>query len=291
MRRTIEATASRSAAVARIAVRLAAAGVEDASREALLLVRRAADLSAAAFIADPQAPLGLAAGRVEDYALRRERREPLSRIEGRREFWGLDFVVTPDVLDPRADTETVVEATLGAFFARKGEALRIVDFGVGSGAILAALLSEWPRSTGLGIDASAAAAWVAARNLASFGDRARIRVGCWGAGVEGAFDVIVSNPPYIRTGDIASLAGEVSGHDPALALDGGADGLAAYRALAPATARLLAAEGRFFVEIGQGQGDEVSRIFAGAGLDVIERRRDLGGVERVLGGLRGGDSA
>jgi release factor glutamine methyltransferase len=286
----IDATVARSAAVAEVADRLAAAGVEDAGREAILLVRRAADLSAAAFIADPDKPLGPAAGRVESFTQRRERREPLSRIEGRREFWGLDFAVTPDVLDPRADTETLVEAALAAFSARHSEPLRIVDFGIGSGAVLSALLSEWPRATGLGIDASAAAAEVAVRNLATFADRAQVRVGSWGAGVEGVFDVIVSNPPYIRTGDIAGLAREVRAHDPALALDGGADGLDAYRALAPEIVRLLAPQGRFFVEIGQGQGDEAAAIFARAGLAVIERRSDLGGVERVLGGLRAGES-
>ena len=283
----LSAGVSRREAVAEVARRLAAAGVEDAAREAALLVRRAAGLSAAALIADPEAPLGEASARVEAYAQRRAAGEPLSRIEGRREFWGLDFAVTSAVLDPRADTETLVEAALAALSPRRGEALRLIDFGTGSGAILAALLSEWPKATGLGIDASPAAAEVAARNLARFGARARVRVGLWGQGIDGPFDVIVSNPPYIRSADIAGLATEVRAHDPALALDGGADGLDAYRALAPEIARLLAPQGRFFVEIGQGQGDDVAAIFADAGLDVTERRRDLGGIERVLGGLRG----
>jgi len=282
---TIEATTARQAAVAEVAQRLAAAGVEDSVREASLLMRRAAGLSAAALIAHPEAPLGSAAARVEAFAQRRALGEPLSRIAGRREFWGRDFIVTPDVLDPRADTETLVEAALAALSARKGEALRVVDFGVGSGAILAALLSEWRQATGLGVDASAAAAEVAARNLAGFGERAAVAVGRWGRGLDGPFDVIVSNPPYIRTADIAGLAREVRAHDPALALDGGPDGLDAYRALAPDIARLLAAQGRFFVEIGEGQGDEVVSIFEAAGLTVAERRRDLGGIERVLGGL------
>ena len=286
MKLKIEATAARQAAVAQIAERLAAAGVEDCVREAMLLVRRAAGLSAAALIADPAAPLGQAAARVEAFAQRREKGEPLSRIEGRREFWGLDFVVTPDVLDPRADTETLVEMALSALSARKGEALRVVDFGIGSGAILAALLSEWAWATGVGVDASGAAAEVAKRNLAAFGERARVRVGRWGEGLTGPYDVIVSNPPYIRTGEISGLAREVRAHDPALALDGGADGLTAYRALAPEIARLLAPEGWFFVEIGEGQGDDVAAIFADAGLAATERRCDLGGVERVLGGLR-----
>ena len=281
----IDATAARRAAVAQVAERLAGAGVEAPTREAALLVRRAAGVSAAALIADPDAPLGEAAARVEAFTQRRERGEPLSRIEGRREFWGRDFVVTPDVLDPRADTETLVEAALAAFSARKGEALRVVDLGVGTGAILAALLSEWPRARGLGVDVSRAAAEVAMHNLDAFGERAKVAVGHWGQGLDGPFDVIVSNPPYIRTADIAGLAREVRGHDPMPALDGGEDGLAAYRALAPDIARLLAAEGRFFVEIGEGQGDDVAAIFAGAGLTVGERRRDLGGIERSLSGL------
>ena len=281
----IDATAARRAAVAQVAERLAGAGVEAPTREAALLVRRAAGVSAAALIADPDAPLGEAAARVEAFTQRRERGEPLSRIEGRREFWGRDFVVTPDVLDPRADTETLVEAALAAFSARKGEALRVVDLGVGTGAILAALLSEWPRARGLGVDVSRAAVEVAMRNLDAFGERAKVAVGRWGQGLDGPFDVIVSNPPYIRTADIAGLAREVRGHDPMPALDGGEDGLAAYRALAPDIARLLAAEGRFFVEIGEGQGDDVAAIFAGAGLTVGERRRDLGGIERSLSGL------
>jgi release factor glutamine methyltransferase len=282
----IDADTPRGEAVRRLARYLAAAGVADAGREARLLLRAAANVSASDLIGAPEAPLGGAAGRVEAFARRRAGGEPLARIEGRRGFWGHEFTVTPDVLDPRGDTETLIEAALAAMRPRAGEALRVLDFGVGSGAILAALLGEWPRASGLGIDASAAAARVAEANLTALGlaGRAQVRVGEWGAGLAPAFDVIVSNPPYIRSGDIAGLAREVREHDPHLALDGGPDGLAAYRALAPEIARLLAADGRFFLEIGEGQGDEVAAILAAAGLRVDERRRDLGGVERVLGG-------
>jgi len=282
-------TTSREAALARLAARLAAAGVEAPRREATLLLRRAAGLSAAALIGAPEAKLGEAAARVEAFARRREAGEPLSRIEGRREFFGRDFKLTPDVLDPRADTETLVEAALEAFAPRSGEALRLLDFGVGSGAILATLLCEWPRASGLGVDVSEAAAATARANLDALGlgARASVEVGRWGEGLAGPFDVIVSNPPYIRTRDIAGLAREVAGHDPLLALDGGEDGLDAYRALAPQIARLLAPDGRFFLEIGQGQGDEVAAILARAGLRVRERRRDLAGIERVIGGESG----
>ena len=234
----------------------------------------------------PDAPLGASAERVESFARRREAGEPLSRIEGRRAFWRYEFAITPDVLDPRADTETLVEAALAALQPRRGDALRVLDFGVGSGAILAALLGEWPNASGLGVDASSAASAVARRNLDALGlgARAQVRVGRWAEGIAGRFDVIVSNPPYIPSGDIAGLGREVREHDPLLALDGGRDGLDAYRALAPEIARLLAPQGRFFLEIGAGQGDDVAALLAGAGLAVTQRRRDLGGIERVLGG-------
>jgi release factor glutamine methyltransferase len=280
----IEASTSRQAACADIAARLAAAGVEEAAREARLLLMQAAGLSAAELIVAPDAPLGAAAGRVESFVRRRAAGEPLSRIEGRRAFWRQEFALTPDVLDPRADTETLVEAALEGALAP----LRVLDFGVGSGAILCALLAEWPDAFGVGVDMSPAAAAVARANVEALGlaGRAEIRLGRWGEGLAGPFDVIVSNPPYIRSADIAALAREVREHDPRLALDGGADGLEAYRALAPEIARLLAPDGRFFLEIGAGQGDEVAAILAGAGLQVDERRRDLGGVERVVGGSR-----
>lgn len=272
--------------MAEIAARLAAAGIEDSAREASWLLRRAASLSASALMTAPDAPLGALAERVEAFARRRELGEPLSRIEGRRAFWSHEFAVTPDVLDPRADTETLVSAALEALAARRGQALRVLDFGVGSGAVLAALLSEWPNATGLGVDVSAAAAAVARDNLDALGlgARAQTRVGRWGEGIAGGFDVIVSNPPYIPSGEIAGLDREVREHDPLLALDGGPDGLDAYRALGPEIARLLAPGGRFLLEIGAGQGDDVVALLASVGLTVTDRRRDLGGIERVIGG-------
>ncbi len=253
------------------------------------MLRRASGLSAAALIAAPEVELGETAERIEAFARRREAGEPLSRIEGRREFFGRDFQLTPDVLDPRADTETLIEAALAALAPRAGEGLRVLDLGLGSGAILATLLCEWPSAVGLGVDLSPAAAETAQANLNALGlgARARVRVGRWGEGLAGPFDVIVSNPPYIRTCDLAGLAREVAAHDPLLALDGGEDGLDAYRALAPEIARLLAPGGRFFLEIGQGQGDDVAALLAAAGLLVDLRRRDLSSVERVIGGESG----
>jgi release factor glutamine methyltransferase len=268
-----------------LAERLAASGVPGAQREAALLLR-AAGFPATDLITLSEAPLGDAAMRLEALARRREGGEPLSRIEGRRGFWRCDFTISRDVLDPRADTETLVEAALEA--VRAPGDLRVLDFGVGSGAILCALLGEWPRATGLGVDVSEAAAIVARSNVEALGlgARAEIVVGRWGEGVEGRFDVIVSNPPYIRTGDIPALDREVREHDPRLALDGGADGLDAYRALAPEIFRLLAPRGQFFLEIGAGQASDVTRILRRRGLDITGFRHDLSGVERVLCGRR-----
>jgi release factor glutamine methyltransferase len=283
---SIGPTTSRAAALAVLAE--AFAGVVDAPAREAALVLRAAGLGPTDLIAEPDAPLGAAAAKAERYAARRAAGEPLSRILGRREFWGLEFALTPETLDPRPDTETIVETALAAFAARRGEALRIVDFGVGSGALLAALLSEFPAARGVGVDLSPGAAAQARANLASLGldARAEIRVGDWAEGLDGCFDLIVANPPYIRSGDIAGLAREVRDHDPRLALDGGADGLDAYRVLTPQIARLLAPDGRFFVEVGAGQAEAVAALAAAAGLSAIATRRDLSGLERVVSGAR-----
>ena len=275
-----------------LAARFRTAGLEDPDREAALLMAAAADLRAVDLVANPQAPLGAAAERIEAFAVRREHGEPLSRILGRREFWSLAFAITPDVLDPRADTETLVEAAISELAARRAERLRIVDFGVGSGALLAALLTEFPHASGVGVDRSPGAARTAAANLAALGlsARATIRVGDWGDGLVGTFDLIVSNPPYIRSADIATLARDVREHDPRLALDGGEDGLDAYRALAPQIATLLAPSGRFALEHGMGQGPALRGILEGVGLSVLSIRTDLGGIDRVVVGAAGADA-
>ncbi|MGD1037356.1 MAG: peptide chain release factor N(5)-glutamine methyltransferase [Roseiarcus sp.] len=261
--------------------------VDEPAREARLLLAAAGALRASDLIGAPQAALGVSARRVSEFAARRAAGEPLSRILGRREFWSLRLAISPDVLDPRSETETIVEAALAKFAARRGEALGILDLGVGSGALLAALLSEFPAARGLGVDICERAAAVARGNLdrLGLGARAEIRVGDWGAGLDGRFDLIVSNPPYVRRDEIAELAREVRDHDPRLALDGGADGLDAYRALAPAIARLLApADGWFFFEVGQGQAEAVKTIAAEAGLADLATFPDLAGIARVVVG-------
>lgn len=278
---------SRAAARRLIAGRLGAVGLAEPEREASLLLTAAAELRALDLVSDPDVQLGAAAERVEAFALRRERGEPLSRICGRREFWSLSLAITADVLDPRADTEAIIEAAHGALPRRRSDALRVIEFGVGSGAVLAALLVEFPNATGVGIDRSEGAIEVAATNLASvgLGSRARVVVGDWGDGFTGEFDLIVSNPPYIPSDEIDLLAREVRDHDPRLALDGGVDGLDAYRELAPHIARLIEpTQGRFVLEHGQGQGDAVREILESQGLQAISTHKDLGGIERVVVG-------
>ncbi len=259
-------------------------------REARLLLAAAAGLGARDLIGAPEAPLGSAAPRLEAFAARRAAGEPLSRILGRREFWTLSLAISPDALDPRPESETIVEAALAKFAARRAQALRVLDLGVGSGALLCALLSEFPAARGLGVDLSEGAAALARANVEALGQssRAEIRVGDWAAGLEGPFDLIVSNPPYVRSGEIAGLAREVREYDPRLALDGGEDGLEAYRALLPQIARLLAPEeGWFFVELGAGQAEAVKDLAAVAGFADLVILNDLARIARVVGGRLG----
>jgi release factor glutamine methyltransferase len=220
-------------------------------------------------------------------AARRLGREPVSRIIGSREFWGLKLEITPAVLDPRPDTETVVEAALDWLTTRgwRNERLRVLDIGTGSGALLLALLSELPNAIGIGTDISTDALSIARINAHRHELAPRTNFICCdlAAAVRGPFELIVSNPPYIATNEIERLAPEVRDYDPRLALDGGADGLAAYRAIAGDARRLLAERGRLIVELGQDQSDMVNRLLTQAGLTVDEApRRDLSGVNRAL---------
>jgi release factor glutamine methyltransferase len=214
---------------------------------------------------------------------RRAAHEPVSRIVGHRHFWTLNLSVTPDTLDPRPDTETLIEAAVAAIPDRKTP-LTVLDLGTGTGALLIALLSEYPEATGVGVDLSPGALAVAKANAEAHGvgDRAAFRQGSWADGVQGPFDLIMSNPPYIEQGDLAGLPPEVREHDPMLALDGGTDGLDAYRAIVPELSRLMTGGGLAILEIGAGQGDDVVAIADANGLKSTERRRDLGGIERAL---------
>lgn len=232
-----------------------------------------------------EAPLGPpAAAALAGFVARRLKREPVFRIIGRREFWGLELQVTPAVLDPRADTETVVSAALAAMRGRADERLRVLDLGTGSGAILCAVLHELKDATGWGVDRSPAACGVARANLAALGlaGRATIVEGDWAAALAERFDLVVSNPPYIETAALAGLDPEVREHDPVLALDGGADGLDAYRAIASSLPRLLAPGGRVVLEVGSTQARAVAALLTDRGLVVSSIVRDLGGHQRAV---------
>lgn len=268
-----------------LAARFAAAGLETPEREARALLRAALDLTDLDLVArgDVAVPDEEAAC-VEALGARRASGEPLARLTGHREFWSLDFALAPDTLVPRPDTETLIEAALEAF-PDHTRALRILDLGTGSGAILAALLSEYPAAWGLGVDLSESAARQARANLQRLGlaDRAAILVGPWDTGISSRFDLVVSNPPYIASTDIPMLEVEVRTHDPLLALDGGADGLDAYRAIAAALPRLLAPGGRAILELGIGQEADVAALLAANGVPADgPARRDLGDVARAI---------
>ena len=229
--------------------------------------------------------------RLEDFARRRLAGEPVARLLGLREFWGLPLQLSAETLVPRPDTETVVELALEMIRTAPASdrALRIADIGTGSGAILLALLSELPDASGIGTDISVATLRTARANAASLGFSGRAAfIACdYATALSGGFDLIVSNPPYIRSAEIASLGIEVRDHDPHRALDGGTDGLDAYRALIPQAGRLLAPRGALVVEVGHGQSAAVQRLMTAAGLR-LERppRADLGGIPRAVAGRR-----
>lgn len=265
--------------------RLAAAGIETPAFDARLLLEAAEGVSRLDILTDPRRAIS-APGlqRLEALAARRAAREPLAYILGRQFFWTLELAVSPAVLTPRPDTETLVRVALELL--PEGEGRQVLDLGVGSGAILLAILSERAGDTGLGVDASPAALEIAQANAEALGLAGRVHFaeGDWGAELAGPFDLIVANPPYIEKGAIAALMPEVALYEPLLALDGGVDGLDAYRALLPDVARLLAPGGGFAVEIGRGQEAAVAALAAGAGLQVQGVRADLAGITRVVYG-------
>lgn len=215
---------------------------------------------------------------------RRIRGEPVARIIGEKEFWSLTFRLSPETLVPRPDTETLVAAALEALSAagRRAEPLRLLDLGTGSGCILLALLSELPNATGLGVERAPGAIATATGNAArlGLGDRARFAIGDWADGVEGRFDVILSNPPYIEDEALPELPVEVIGHDPRLALSGGVDGLDAYRSIIPELPRLLAPSGIAVLEFGPRQAAAIATLAAANGMST-DIRRDLANRERA----------
>ena len=277
-----------SAALHHVAQSFRTGGVEEAEADARVLIGYALHLDRARLIAQSDRILEAREVTViSALATRRLRREPMSRIVGQKEFWSLPISVTPDVLVPRPETETVVEAALD-FVMRSGlrlEKLRVLDIGTGSGALLLALLNELKNAIGTGTDVSSAALDVASANAARcrLDSRCNFVVCDIATGVEGPFDLIVSNPPYIAHDEIETLAPEVRDYDPQIALDGGPDGLDAYRSIAGDAKRILAPGGRLFVELGAGQDEQVRALFTKAGLSPGIPRKDLAGIPRVLG--------
>ncbi len=276
---------ARGQAVREAERRFAAAGIESARLDAVLLVAHAAGLDADSIRTDPAKPLPPdAEGRLMTLLRKRaEERVPVSRLLGRREFRGLPFQLSPATLDPRPDSETLVEAVLRHTGDRTAP-LSVFDLGVGTGCLLLSILSELPGATGSGSDIDPAAVETARANADTLGLSARVRLanGDGFAGFDGPFDWIVCNPPYIPTGEIDGLEPEVRVHDPRVALDGGPDGLDAFRRFAPAIAARLAAAGKTAVEFGAGQAAAVRGIFDVAGLDCLELASDLAGRPRVI---------
>ena len=262
--------------------RLAKAGIPDARREARLILAHALGVGVTTILGYPERAVE-DAGRFDSLITRRAAREPLSHLTGRREFWSLEFEVTPETLDPRADSETLVEAALAAIADRQAP-LSVLDFGTGTGCLLLALLSELPNARGVGVDIAEQTLAVARRNAARLGlaERVQFAIGDWGGALAGPFDLIVSNPPYIPAGEISGLQPEVADFEPRRALDGGVDGLDAYRRLGPDISRLLRSGGVAVLEFGLGQGDAVARLMAAEGLAPQRFTADLAGHDRCL---------
>ncbi len=280
--------ASAAALLRAAAARLAEAGVDGPRRDARALLAAALGLDEAALLSDPDLRVPAdAADRFQSFVDRRAARMPVARILGQRAFWSLDFAIGPGVLDPRPDSETLVEAALaqvGAMAAGRSRAWRVLDLGTGSGCLLLALLSELPRATGLGLERDPDAAALARANAARHGlaDRAEIRQAAWADLGDADFDLIVANPPYVPSQQIARLAPEVARYDPTSALDGGPDGLDAYRELAPRLAGWLAPRGQAFLEVGHDQGAQVQALLRGAGLRTPTGVCDLAGALRCV---------
>jgi release factor glutamine methyltransferase len=280
----LTAQMTRAEALALLRHAFAEAGLDTPDLDARLLLADALQVDAVEIAVRPHHPLGPeAVARLAGFARRRLAREPVGRILGGREFWSLPFALSPETLEPRPETETVVETALSLMPDRQA-GLRILDLGTGSGCLLVALLYELPRATGLGIDRSPGALATARGNAMrnGVGGRAAFVASDWAATLNARFDLIVSNPPYIPAPDVAGLAPEVREHDPRAALDGGDDGLAAYRTIFSEAAALLALPGTLVVEIGSGQEQPVRDLAVARNLRVVALARDLSGRPRAL---------
>ncbi len=275
---------TRAGALRELRRTLSDAGFETAALDARLLLLEALGISATDLITGPDIPLTREqAETLAAFVQRRLNHEPVARIIGEREFWGLPFRLSPETLVPRPDTETLVETTLDLLPDRQAP-LRMVDFGTGSGCILVALLHELPNANGLGVDLSFGALVTARANANGnrVGNRCHFVLSRWADAVSGPFDLIVSNPPYIASGVIPTLDEEVREHDPRLALDGGPDGLEPYRILLAEAERLLAPGGLLAVEIGYDQAEALSGLAKLRGLEILRIAHDLSGNPRCI---------
>jgi release factor glutamine methyltransferase len=266
-------------ALAQISTRLKAAGIDESRREARLLLAQALGCHVDDLLLRDVVPEHAAL----DLAIRRAAHEPFALIVGRAAFWTLDLEVSPLTLIPRADSETLIEAVL-ARFTQRDSVSRILDLGTGTGALLLAVLAEFPQAIGVGVDRIEQVVMLARRNAVRnhLAARSHFVVGDWAASLGTAgFDIIVTNPPYIESAAIAELMPEVRCFEPASALDGGADGLDAYRAILPVLGRVLAPGGAAFMEIGCRQADQVTHLARAAGFEV-ELRHDIATLPRAL---------
>jgi len=257
---------------------LRAAAIENPRMEARWLLGHAMGVTAETLLRDPRAAVPPAAAQAITVMLaRRARREPMAYITGSAGFWGLEFQVSPATLIPRADTEALVEAALEL----APQARRVLDLGTGTGCLLLAVLSELPAASGIGVDLNPEAAALASRNAQALGLPALFLAGDWADALDASFDLILSNPPYIEAAAIPALMPEVAGHEPPAALDGGVDGLDAYRRITAALPRLLAPGGLAVLELGQGQAPAVAQLARNAGLTWLEARPDLNAIPRA----------
>lgn len=268
-----------SEALRHAAARLRAAGIADPARDARRLLAHALEVEPerlALALGDRLTPAH--AAEFQQALAARCKFQPVSQITGKREFWGRMFRVTPDVLDPRPETESLIAALVDR------PARHVLDLGTGSGCILLTLLAEWHEATGVGVDLSKDALAIAAENarLLELEERVCLQQGDWFSGIEGQFDLIVSNPPYIAADEMAELAPDVRHWEPHMALTPGGDGIDAYRAIIPAAREFLAPGGRLAVEIGPTQADAVALLGEKAGFGRIEVRQDFDGRNRCV---------
>ncbi|HRW60545.1 MAG TPA: peptide chain release factor N(5)-glutamine methyltransferase [Defluviicoccus sp.] len=279
---SMAATIGQALAAARL--RLREVGIPDAGLDARVLVGQALGLSASDLIGHPERALTDAGRqRIEALLDRRLRREPVAYITGGREFWSLPLSVTPAALIPRPDSETLIEAVLDDVGDRSAP-LRIVDLGTGSGCLVLALLHELANATAVAVDRSGAALHLARMNALALGlaNRLRFVASDWTSALAGPFDIVVTNPPYVATAEWPGLAPEIRLFEPQAALLGGDDGLSAYRRIVPDLPRILAPQGRAYLECGHDQGDRIAELLRGHGFAAITVQADLGGRARCI---------